>query len=170
MALTFRNVTASPDDPVASWPTEAVLTTLERGDLGGLRRIRNAINVDPWGRTARQVEEVLGHTRPYGVAELMEAAIAAARAEADAAERAAVASELRRLVAESGLSRADFARRLGTSRSRLSTYLSGTVVPAATLMVRARRNTKTPGAAGQGSAGRGAGPATSSSTSRAPNA
>ncbi len=170
MALTFRNVTASPDDPVASWPTEAVLTTLERGDLGGLRRIRNAINVDPWGRTARQVEEVLGHTRPYGVAELMEAAIAAARAEADAAERAAVASELRSLVAESGLSRADFARRLGTSRSRLSTYLSGTVVPAATLMVRARRNTKTPGAAGQGSAGRGAGPATSSSTSRAPNA
>ncbi|MDQ3664720.1 MAG: helix-turn-helix transcriptional regulator [Actinomycetota bacterium] len=170
MALTFRNVTASPDDPVTSWPTEAVLTTLERGDLDGLRRIRNAINVDPWGRTARQVEEVLGHTRPYGVAELMEAAIAAARAEADAAERAAVASELRRLVAESGLSRADFARRLGTSRSRLSTYLSGTVVPAATLMVRARRNTKTPGAAGQTSTGRGARPATSSSTSRAPNA
>ncbi len=170
MALTFRNVTASPDDPVTSWPTEAVLTTLERGDLSDLRRIRNAITVDPWGRTARQVEEVLGHARPYGVAELMEAAIAAARAEADAAERAAVASELRSLVAESGLSRADFARRLGTSRSRLSTYLSGTVVPAATLMVRARRNTKTPGAAGQGSAGRGAGPATSSSTSRAPNA
>ena len=170
MALTFRNVMASPDDPVTSWPTEAVLTTLERGDLGGLRRIRIAINIDPWGRTARQVEEVLGHSRPYGVAELMEAAIAAARAEADAAERAAVASELRSLVAESGLSRADFARRLGTSRSRLSTYLGGTVVPAATLMVRARRNTRTPGAAGQASAGRGARPATSSSTSPAPNA
>ncbi len=139
MALTFRNVTASPADPVTSWPTEAVLTTLERGDLSDLRRIRNTIKVDPWGRTARQVEEVLGLTRPYGVGELMEAAIAGARAEADAAERAAVASELRSLVAESGLSRADFARRLGTSRSRLSTYLSGTVVPAATLMVRARR-------------------------------
>lgn len=163
-------MTASPDDPVTGWPTEAMLTTLERGELGDFRRIRAVIFADPWGRTARQVEEVLGHTRPYGVADLMEAAIAAARAEADAVERAAVASELRSLLAESGLSRADFARQLGTSRSRLSTYLSGTVVPAATLMVRARRTTQSVSTTGHVAAGRGARPATSSSTSRAPNA
>lgn len=43
------------------------------------------------------------------------------------------------LLARSGLRRTEFASRLGTSRSRLSTYLSGTVVPSAALMVRAQR-------------------------------
>jgi transcriptional regulator with XRE-family HTH domain len=50
-----------------------------------------------------------------------------------------VTSEVRDLVASSGLSKQDFAGRIGTSRSRLSTYLSGRVVPSATLMVRMRR-------------------------------
>ena len=44
-------------------------------------------------------------------------------------EREEVASEVRDLVARSGLSRQDFAERIGTSRSRLSTYMSGKVVP-----------------------------------------
>jgi transcriptional regulator with XRE-family HTH domain len=43
------------------------------------------------------------------------------------------------LVARSGLSKQGFAERIGTSRSRLSTYMSGQVVPSATLMVRMRR-------------------------------
>jgi hypothetical protein len=38
-----------------------------------------------------------------------------------------VTSEVRDLVASSGLSKQDFAERIGTSRSRLSTYLSGRV-------------------------------------------
>ena len=37
------------------------------------------------------------------------------------------------------LDKQDFAERIGTSRSRLSTYMSGKVVPSATLMVRMRR-------------------------------
>jgi transcriptional regulator with XRE-family HTH domain len=37
------------------------------------------------------------------------------------------------------MSKQDFAERIGTSRSRLSTYTSGKVVPSATLMVRMRR-------------------------------
>ncbi|MGI8627504.1 MAG: helix-turn-helix domain-containing protein [Geodermatophilaceae bacterium] len=139
MALTFRNLVASPQDPVDTWPSEAVPTALERGDLGDLSRLASAVATDPWGRTARQIEEALGHTRPYGVAELMEAAIRRARHRAEAAERAEVARELSELLSRSGLTRADFARRLGTSRSRLSTYLTGRVVPSAALLVRARR-------------------------------
>jgi transcriptional regulator with XRE-family HTH domain len=54
-------------------------------------------------------------------------------------ERAEVATEVRNLVSASGLSRQDFAARLGTSRSRLSTYMSGKVVPSAALVVRMRR-------------------------------
>jgi ribosome-binding protein aMBF1 (putative translation factor) len=86
-----------------------------------------------------QVEEVLSHSRPYGVAEAMETALARARERAEASERAAVASEIREAVERSGLSQAEFASRVGTSASRLSTYASGKVTPSATLMVRIRR-------------------------------
>jgi transcriptional regulator with XRE-family HTH domain len=53
-----------------------------------------------------------------------------------------VAAEIRNLVDGSGLSRQDFAERIGMSRSRLSTYISGRVVPSAALMVRIRRVAK----------------------------
>lgn len=46
---------------------------------------------------------------------------------------------IRDLVARSGLSQQDFALRLGTSRPRLSTYMTGKVTPSASLMVRMRR-------------------------------
>jgi transcriptional regulator with XRE-family HTH domain len=65
--------------------------------------------------------------------------VARARELAADSERADVASEVRGLVARSGLSKQDFAERIGTSRPRLSTYMSGKVVPSATLMVRMRR-------------------------------
>jgi DNA-binding transcriptional regulator YiaG len=139
MPLTFRNVTARPCDPVSRWPTEAVQAALERGDLSHWQRLAVEIRRDPWGRTARQVEEVLSHSRPYGVAELMESMIASARRAEEQAEREAVAAEIRAALAQSGLSRAKFAERIGTSASRLSTYASGRVVPSASLMIRIRR-------------------------------
>src|SRR6266550_2433431 len=139
MPLTFRNVTANPSDPVTGWPTEAVLAALERGDLEEWRRLTAEINRRPWGRTARQVEEVLSHSRPYGVAELMESVIARARGRAEDEERRTVAAEIRQAIANSGLARAEFAARIGTSASRLSTYATGKVAPSATLMLRIRR-------------------------------
>ncbi|MBA2698299.1 MAG: XRE family transcriptional regulator [Nocardioidaceae bacterium] len=111
----------------------------ERHDRRGWRRIATEVERDPWGRTARQIAEVLSHSRPYGVADLMEDALARARQCMEESERAEVAAELRQLVAESGISNCAFAARMGTSASRLSTYINGTVVPSATLMVRARR-------------------------------
>ena len=50
-----------------------------------------------------------------------------------------MAAEIRSLVDRSGLSQQDFADRIGTSRSRLSTYMSAKVVPSAALLVRMRR-------------------------------
>jgi hypothetical protein len=46
MSLAFRNIDVSPDDPVELWPTEAVLTAMERGGLGHWR-LTAAINEDP---------------------------------------------------------------------------------------------------------------------------
>lgn len=139
MVLAFRNLTITPDTPVSAWPTEAVQIALERGDLDDWRRIVAEIKRDPWGRTARQVEEVLGYSHPYGIAEAMAIALARIRADVEAGERAEVAAEIRGAIAASGLSRAEFASRIGTSASRLSTYATGKVAPSATLLLRIRR-------------------------------
>jgi len=139
VSVTFRNLDTDPRAPVSSWPTEAVQAALERGDFDDWRRLVEAVRVEPWGRTARRIEEVLTHSRPYGVAEVFEHVIDRARRRAETAEREQVAAEIRDLVAKSGLSRSAFASRIGTSPSRLSTYASGKVTPSAALMLRMRR-------------------------------
>ena len=138
-ALKFRNIDASPDDPPETWPFEGILAAVERGTLPDWRRLAVAIRADPWGPVAQQVLEAIRLSHPYGTAELLEGVVTRARELAIDSEREEVASEVRDLVARSGLSRQDFAERIGTSRSRLSTYMSGKVVPSATLMVRMRR-------------------------------
>ena len=138
-ALKFRNVDASPDDPVETWPFEGILAAVERGTLPDWDRLATAIRADPWGPVAQQVLEAVRLSRPYGTNELLEAVVARARRLAMDSERDTVASEVRDLAGRSGLSKQEFADRIGTSRSRLSTYMSGKVVPSATLMVRMRR-------------------------------
>jgi DNA-binding transcriptional regulator YiaG len=145
MPLAFRNLTTDPSEPVANWPTEAVQAALERGDLADWHRLATEVGRHPWGRTARQIEEVLRYSRPYGVAEAMEMMITRARERVEQRERQEVAAEIRWAVDESGLTRAEFASRIGTSASRLSTYLAGSVVPSATLLVRIRRNCRDAG-------------------------
>jgi len=138
-ALRFRNLTVSPDNPVETWPFEGILAAVERGTLPDWRRLAKAIRADPWGPVAQQVLDAIHLSRPYGTVELLEGVVARARADAARSERAEVAAEVRKLVSDSGLSGHDFAERIGTSRSRLSTYMSGKVVPSAALMVRMRR-------------------------------
>jgi DNA-binding transcriptional regulator YiaG len=137
--LKFRNITVSPEDPVQTWPFEGVLAAVERGTLPDWRRLARAIRADPWGPVAQQVLEAVRLSRPYGTTELLEGVVKRAREMAADSERAEVATEVRSLVSASGLSQQDFAARLGTSRSRLSTYMSGKLVPSAALVVRMRR-------------------------------
>lgn len=136
--LVFRNVDASPDDPVETWPHEAIQAALERGSLTHWRKLAAAIRAQPWGPVAREVEQVLDHSRPYGIAKTMERVVQGARHDAEAAERATVAAEVKALIDESQLSRSEFATRIGTSTSRLSTYATGKVIPSAGLLVRMR--------------------------------
>lgn len=138
-ALKFRNIDASPNDPVETWPFEGILAAVERGTLPDWRRLAEAIEADPWGPVAQQVLEAVEFSRPYGTTELLEGVVERARKDAADAERAEVASEIKRLVSESGLSVREFATRMGTSRPRLSTYMSGKVVPSAAIMLRIRR-------------------------------
>lgn len=136
--LIFRNVDVSPDDPVEEWPLEAIQAALERGSLKHWRRLGTAIRAQPWGSVAQDIEDVLTYSRPYGVAKVMERLIDKARHDAETAERAAVATEVRQLIEQSGLSRSEFASRIGTSPSRLSTYATGKVIPSAALVIRMR--------------------------------
>lgn len=139
MTLRFRHLDVTPDAPVESWPTEGVLAAIERGLLGDWRRLVDAVRADPWGPVARRLEDALNASRPYGTAMLLERALARARADAEAAERAEVARRVRRFIEASGLTRSAFAEAIGTSPSRLSTYASGRVAPSSTLLVRMER-------------------------------
>jgi DNA-binding transcriptional regulator YiaG len=138
-ALKFRNISASPADPVETWPFEGILAAVERGTLPDWRRLAAVIRADPWGPVAQQVLEAINLSHPYGTVELLAGVISHARKLAANSERQDVAAEVRELVGRSRLSTQDFAERMGTSRSRLSTYMSGKVVPSAALMVRMRR-------------------------------
>jgi DNA-binding transcriptional regulator YiaG len=137
--LRFRNLTADPTDPVTTWPTEGVIAALERGSLTDWRRIAAAVRADPWGPTARRLEAALDAVQPYGVGALMQHVLERARADAEAAERREVARRVHALLEASGLERAAFAEAIGTSTSRLSTYLSGKVAPGSNLLVRMER-------------------------------
>lgn len=136
MSTAFRNVEGSPALPLEQWPYEALVAAIERGTIGDWLPLIRAIAQSPWGTVARRIEEYLGYAQPYGVGPLLSRAIARARANAEAHEREVVAARVRSLIDQSGLSTEQFARAIGTSRSRLSTYASGKVVPAATLLVR----------------------------------
>lgn len=139
MAVRFRNVDADPSDPVETWPYEGLVAAIERGTLNDWVRITKAIDRDPWGPTTQRVEEYLTYESPWGVGPLLQRAITRARAQATEREKREVAKQVSRLIERSGLSMAEFAGRIGTSRSRLSTYRSGSVTPSAALLHRMQR-------------------------------
>jgi DNA-binding transcriptional regulator YiaG len=139
MTLSFRNVDAETTDPVCNWPQEALQSALERGDISHWRRIVTEIRRSPWGPVARSVAQILTYSRPYGVAPLMERAIDRARTRSLQSEIDEVAGRIHAARDASGLSVKQFAAEVGTSASRMSTYLSGRVIPSAAMLVRIER-------------------------------
>lgn len=139
MPVAFRNVDASPTDDVATWPYEALVTVIDRGLVGDWKPVFVELRRSPWGNVARRVDKYLTYRDPDAVSTLFTLAIEHARNEAENADRAEVASRVRDAVAGSGLTNGKFARLVGTSASRLSTYLNGKVTPSAAMLVRIER-------------------------------
>lgn len=139
MALNFRNVDASPSDPVSTWPYEALVTAIEQGLVPDWHPIFNELKTDPWGPVSRKIERYLDYAPRDGVTVLFRLAIERARADAEARERALVAERVRGAIKASGLTAAQFADRIGTSASRLSTYARGSVTPSAHMLIRILR-------------------------------
>jgi len=88
---------------------------------------------------ARRVERHLGYRDPDGTSAIFRLAIDRARQNAEQDERTEVATRVRRAIERSGVTNAEFARLVGTSASRLSTYATGRVVPSAAMLVRIER-------------------------------
>jgi hypothetical protein len=124
---------------VEFWPTSAIRSALQTGDIATWQLIVVALKRDPYGRTARQVEEVLEGTEPYGISKALSEVLTRARAHLEANERAEVARHVRVLIERSGLSRQEFCSRVGVPPDTLSEYLDGKVSPPASLMIRMRR-------------------------------
>jgi hypothetical protein len=130
---------AQVDQAVELWPTSAIRSAMQGGDIDTWKRIAAAVKRDPYGRTARQVEEVLEGTRPYGISKALAEVLERARMHLEANERAEVARHVRLLMDRSGLAEHEFASRIGVEPDDLAAYLDGSVSPSASLMVRMRR-------------------------------
>jgi hypothetical protein len=127
------------EQPVEFWPTSAIRSALQGGDIDTWKRIAGALKRDPYGRTARQVEEVLEGTRPYGISKALWEVLERARAHLEANERTEVARHVRLLIDRSGLAEQEFASRIGVEPDDLAAYLDGSESPSASLMIRIRR-------------------------------
>jgi len=136
MPVVFRNVEGSPEDDVRTWPYEGLVTVIDRGLVGDWQPIFAELRRSPWGKVARRVERYLTYREPDGVTALFALAIEQARSDAEEAERVEVATRAKKAVSASGLTKTEFARLIGTSASRLSTYLTGKVTPSASMLVR----------------------------------
>jgi hypothetical protein len=127
------------DRPVEFWPTSAIRAALETDDLTVWQRIVVAIKRDPYGRTARQVEEVLETARPYGVSKALSEVLTRTRENLEANERAEVGRHVKTLLERSGLGQDEFASRIGVPSKDFAAYLAGETSPPASLMIRMRR-------------------------------
>jgi DNA-binding transcriptional regulator YiaG len=132
----FRNVDVDPDAPVDTWPAEAIEIVLDRGTLSDWRRLSAAIRENPWGPTARTVQNVTSWGEHYGVDALMAGVVRNARARHDQQGRQRYAERIKQWRAETGLSLRDFARLVGTSASRLSDYERAKVAPTTDVLSR----------------------------------
>src|SRR5699024_10860340 len=128
MTLAFRNLTVTPDAPVSAWGVEGILAAIDRGELSDWRRVVATVWAQPDGEVAADLAE------DTGVATALRRSLD--RARMSEAER--LGAMIAEWVRASGLTQAQFAREIGTSASRLSTYVRGKVVPSAVLAQRMR--------------------------------
>lgn len=127
------------DTPVEFWPTASIREALHSGDITVWQRIVVALKRDPYGRTARQVEEVLQSAAPYGVSQALTEVLVRARNHLEQNERTEAARHVQILIQRSGLSLEEFASRTGVSAMDFAAYLNATASPPASLMIRMRR-------------------------------
>jgi len=118
---------------------DGLRAVFEEHSLPSWRAVVAARVGDPWDGTAERHLELLDPaTQPFEVASIR-AVIDLSRREAEEDERRAVATHIRTTIDQTGLTQREFAGLVGTSPSRLSTYVTGGVTPSAAMLLRINR-------------------------------
>lgn len=129
MPLRFRNIAATPDDPVEVWGFEGMLAAIDRGYAVDWRKLIAAVATDAGLRA------VYGDAREAAESRATVALLdAALERESRSASEHALA-RLRSAYRGARMTQAELASRLGTSRPRLNSYLAGKVTPAMDVLV-----------------------------------
>ncbi|NDL59118.1 helix-turn-helix domain-containing protein [Phytoactinopolyspora mesophila] len=132
MALTFRNLTITPDSPVNEWGVEGILAAIDRGGIDDWQRVAAEVIAHPHGSVADDLAVAIELAESTSSAAVLRSVLVHARE----TPRQRVARRVREAIRRSGATQAEFAERLGTSASRLSTYATGKVVPSAVMLER----------------------------------
>lgn len=132
-----------------------LLEAFASGDVLLWRRLVAAALAEPWAGRADEHLALLDPERCPCEVDSIRALVTAARRIAEEDERRAVADHIRATVAGTGLTQRQFARIVGTSPSRLSSYVTGSVTPSAAMLLRINRMAKRARAAAATSAGPG---------------
>ncbi|WP_341579827.1 helix-turn-helix transcriptional regulator [Microbacterium schleiferi] len=131
MPLRFRNIDVTPDAPVREWGFEGMLAALDRGYAPHWSRLASAVASEPGLREVFEESAEAAESRQT-VALVREMISHRQRTTSEIAQE-----RLRSAQRASGLTQRELASTLGTSASRLSTYLSGRVTPAMDVLVAA---------------------------------
>lgn len=133
MPLRFRNIDANPDDPVEDWGFEGMLAALDRGYAADWRKLVAALAMNP------ALLPLFDEARAAAESNATVALIEAALHEATRTPEEEALDRLRDAFRGTGLTQAALAARLGTSRPRLNSYLTGRVTPAMDVLVAVER-------------------------------
>ncbi|HWJ10409.1 MAG TPA: helix-turn-helix transcriptional regulator [Nocardioides sp.] len=112
---------------------------IDRGSIVEWRHQLGVVAASPWGPYAEQLLELGRSSERPAVLAAIASAVEQCQEWCRDRERDQIAREIRHLVAVSGASQREFAARIGTSPSRLSTYVRGTVTPSAAMLLRIQR-------------------------------
>ncbi len=125
--------------------TQTIRTSAQLVDLlehGTARHWRAALLPlieSPWGPYGEHIVRLTKEANLDAIGTVLQECRTVYQRRQEQRERDAIAREIRRLVAISGLTQRQFAARIGTSPSRLSTYVNGRVIPSAAMLLRIRR-------------------------------
>uniref|UniRef100_UPI0016005E23 helix-turn-helix domain-containing protein n=1 Tax=Nocardioides stalactiti TaxID=2755356 RepID=UPI0016005E23 len=132
-----------PDQSLPVIRTSAQLRgVVDGGSVLEWRHHLAMIAASPWSPYSDHLLDMALQAELPQVVAVVERFTELCRAQNKEREREQVADEVRRLVAASGVTQRQFAKWVGTSPSRLSTYVSGSVTPSASLMLRMTRTSR----------------------------
>ncbi|MDQ6526220.1 helix-turn-helix transcriptional regulator [Nocardioides sp. LHD-245] len=138
-ALRLLLVGARAEEPPVIRSAADLGAVIDSQDLGAWRAWAAASAAAPWtGRVEEHLELVRAGGR-IGETAGLEAFVGLVQRVTREDERRTVADQIRSSVDSTGLSQREFAALVGTSPSRLSTYLTGAVVPSAMMALRIER-------------------------------